>query len=159
MTDITTMPSSDVVTYKGEEAIKARMIELFENVPQVDSDSLAFVAQVLNEADVTDLIGEMQTKLPKAEEVAGRKLKVYDLARNDSDIEDTPYPYYLVVHSTDTETGDTVLWQTSAGEPLAKLLRIYEANKLPALVETRKADKATRKGFYPVNMIVYSMGG
>lgn len=157
-TDVAVQQTRTAEVYRGEAAIMQRMEALFLSIPLVDTDSLAFVARNLNVADVSELIGELENKLPKAEDVAGRQLKITDITRNASTVDDSPFAWYLIIDSTDTQTGDPVLWQTSAGDVTSKLLRIYEANRLPAVVETRLADK-TRRGYNPVNLIVHALGG
>lgn len=145
----------------SKDAVRTHVITLMESIPFGDDDGYGMVQSILDADNWEDFASD-SSKLPKAAEVSNRKLKVRELTRRESTIENgddsgLDLPWYLVIDSTDIETGDRVLWQTSAATVVAKLIRLYEMNKLPAVVETRLSDKTTKRGFRPVNLSVHSV--
>lgn len=164
ISDIQNVTRAGVSEYT-KESVEAAFLRELEQIPFADSDGLSIIGDILGANTLADLQTELQSKLPKAEEVAGRQLKVNDLVRQMSTIDASEnesaiqLPWYIMVDSTDTATGERVLWQTSAGSVTAKLARLYNLELLPAVVEVRKAEKATRKGFWPMNLIVHAASG
>lgn len=145
----------------SKDAVRTHVISLMESIPFGDDDGFGMVDAILNANSWEDFASD-SSKLPKAAEVANMKLKVRELTRRESTIENgddsgLDLPWYLVVDSTDIDTGNRVLWQTSAATVVAKLIKLHEMGKLPAVVETRLADKVTKRGFRPVNLSVLSV--
>lgn len=150
--------SSSVVT---KDAVRTQVIGLMEAIPFGDDDGFGMVQTILDATDWEDFAHD-SSKLPKASEVANTKLRVREITRRESTIENgddsgLDLPWYLVIDSTDIETGNRVLWQTSAATVVAKLIKLHNMGKLPAVVETRLADKVTKRGFRPVNLSVHSV--
>lgn len=164
ISDIQNVTRAGVSEYT-KESVEAAFLRELEQIPFGDTDGLSILGDILSSTTLEELQTELQSKLPKAEEVAGRQLKVNDIVRQISTIDASEnesaiqLPWYVMVDSTDIDTGDHVLWQTSAGSVTAKLIRLYNLGYLPAVVEVRKAEKQTRKGFWPMNLIVHAASG
>jgi hypothetical protein len=133
-----------------------------ESVPFADDgDGYGMVSAILDADNWQDFASDSST-LPKASAVAGRDLRVREIVRRESDIEDgsdsgLDLPWYIVIDSTDVNTGDQVMWQTSAATVITKLVKLHSMGKLPAVVRTSEAAKKTKRGFTPVNLSVLSV--
>lgn len=139
------------------EQILAEFVSQLSAIPgPAEDDGLGMVYTILGATSWEQLQDEA-SKLPDSEKVAGRRLKINNIERHDSTIVDGLTPFFLVIDSTDIDTGEMVMWQTSAQTVMAKLVRLYHLGSLPAIVETRKAVTPTRSGFYPINLIVHSV--
>jgi len=127
----------------------------------VDDDGSGIIGNLLEATSWEDL--NAQSKLPNGKDVAGRRLIVQALAKRQSDLtadEDSSgikLPFYLIVDAVDERTGEAVRWQTSAPALVVPLIKLHGWSKLPALCEVRKADKPTKRGFYPLNLHVHAV--
>lgn len=150
--------SADIEAYKQE--IRDAIIRAMDTIPFADDSDAKYrmLDQILNGNDWESVATAENSSLPKAENVAGLKLKVYDITKRLSDIESPDdefnLPYYLVLQSTNIDTGDTVVWQTSAATLVGKFIRAYTDGRLPITVVTSRSEKRTARGFYPMNMSV-----
>lgn len=140
----------------SKDEVLAEYIRQLEQVPLADADGWGILGTILGSETWEDLQSEA-SKLPKAEDVAGRELKVTNIERHESTIDTSDTPWYFVVESTDIKSGEFVMWQTSARSVMGKLLRLYVHGVLPAIVETRKSLTSTRAGYYPINLIVHAV--
>jgi hypothetical protein len=128
----------------------------------VDDDGSGIIGRLLEADSWEDLNSE--AGLPNGKDVAGRRLITQAIAKRQSDLvadEDSSgikLPFYLVIDAVDERTGEAVRWQTSAPALVVPLMKLHLWAKLPALTEVRKADKPTKRGFYPLNMHVHAVG-
>lgn len=160
--DVDNAANSVAVIGSDTAMVRAHVITLMESIPFADDDPHGITAAILN-ADSWEEFADGASSLPKAELVQGLHLKINDVTRRDSDL--TPsddefslnLPWYLVIDSTDTRTGDKIMWQTSAETIVAKLCKLYDMGLYPVHVILSKASKPTKRGFYPMNMTVESV--
>lgn len=149
--------TGNVATVHTRESVLAAFIEQLMTIPAPDGDGWGMIGTILESESWEDLQDEA-SKLPNAREVAGKQLKVNNIERLESTIENEDgLPYYLLIDSTDVTTGERVMWQTSARSVTAKLVRLFIHGVLPAVVETRVSTTATKAGFFPVNLIVHAV--
>ena len=148
----------------AKATVRQACISLMETVPFADDDNgFGMVAAILAASDWEDF-ATAASKLPNAADVVGLRLRVREIVRHESDIDTDDdsgldLPWYLVIDSTDIDTGKAVMWQTSAATLVAKLVKLHDMHKFPAIVSTSVAAKATKRGFYPMNLTVHAVNG
>ena len=136
----------------SRDVVMAKYETMILTIPEGgDADGFGLIADVINAKSWDDLNGD--GKLQKAEDVAGCEIKVLSLTRHRSEIEGG-MPWYLIARYVDTATGEVGSFNTSAGVVMAKLVSLHCLRVLPALVKIEKATKATRGGFFPLDMVV-----
>lgn len=146
-------PGPAVMVPADRDAVVAQAIALIEEVPEApESDGTEILDAILNAASWEQL--NQSGKLPAAEDMAGRMLRVTGVWRRPSDLADSLFPHYLVVESIDTHTGELCRWQTSSASPTLVLAKLVKFGKLPAVVKITMADKLTARGFRPANIEV-----
>lgn len=127
--------------------------ELVLTIPPANAGNAdGILADILNAESWEDLNAET-AKLPKAELMIGKTLKVTHLARHES-TEEGGIGYYLVIDSVDIATGEAIKWQTSAMSIMAKLAKLSQLRCYPVLVKVTKAEKATRGGRWPLDITI-----
>lgn len=84
----------------------------------------------------------------KAELLAGRTLRIDGLSRRPSDYRDG-LGIFLVVHYTDTRTGEPGVWTTGSTACVAQLARAYAAGWLPLYAQIVIAERPTKEGYKP----------
>jgi hypothetical protein len=151
--------TTDVAVPVSQDALMATYTDMVMRVPEPESDGgLQMLADILSATTIDDFQALEVSKLPKAEAVAGRMLRVDRITRHVSDeAYDDGTGFFIVVHSVDTHNGEVVRWQTSAMTVKSKLVALYVNGLLPATVSTAVASKPTKAGYYPVNLNVHSV--
>lgn len=137
----------------------ASLLALIPDAP--DDDGSAILSRLLSAEGWEDL--NSQGRLPNGKDVAGPELVVRDLVRRPTELEPDEdgtvikLDYYLVVDSVTLGRGTELRWQTSAPALVFPLAKLYVWRKLPAVVQVKQSDKATRRGFRPLNLTVLSV--
>jgi hypothetical protein len=127
--------------------------ELVLTIPPAEAGNAdGMLADILNAESWEDLNAEAG-KLPKAELMIGRTLKVTNLVRHES-TEEGGIGYYLVIDAVDIATGEAIKWQTSAMSIMAKLAKLSQLRCYPVLVKVTKAEKATKNGRFPLDITI-----
>lgn len=157
------MPRNNTVTapaapVRTRESALAEFPELVMAVPVAeDSDGSGIIADILM-ADTWEELNDDQGSLPNARAMIGRQVRVHKLERRES-TESGGLGWYLVIDSTDPDTGEMVKWQTSAMSVLAKLVKLHQltgkGGRLDALVEVTEADRDTKAGRRPLDLIIH----
>jgi len=151
--------TSTVEVPRTRESALAEFPEMVLAIPAAeDSDGSEIVADILMATTWEDL-AEEQGSLPNARAVAGRQLRVHKVERRES-TEAGGLGWYLVIDSTDPDTGEMVKWQTSAMSVMAKLVKLHQLcgkdGRLDALVETREAERTTKAGRKPIDLLIHA---
>jgi len=146
----TTTPA-DATPERLSDALLAQFQPVIDGVPWADSGGFeSIAARMLNATDWVDL--NLTGKLPAARDLDGRRLRVTAIAKAESDL-DTQIPVYLIVTAYDITTGESVMFQTSAGQPFLALAMLHHLGKLPAVVRIDLTD-TLKSGFRAVNLTV-----
>lgn len=95
--------------------------------------------------------------LPNAEDLDGQDVKVLAVWRHEGS-EEFGKTWYFTVDAVD-ERGTIFKWQTSSGQVMAVLTRLFVYGELPAVIHLRKSVKATRNGQHPMNATVVAVDG
>lgn len=151
----TQQSSGELIPRDDAEKILKEYGSLFDRIPEPERDGgIGMLADILNSASIDDLIGEPE-KLPNAQDMAGKRLKITGLIRLESDEayrQQTGFPWYIVAEGVDTSTGEVIRFNTGSAQVMAKLVTAFARHNVAAVIcEIRRAEKATRNGFYPLN--------
>lgn len=143
-------------------AVTDMAIAMGDSVPEaVSDDGAGIIGNLIGAGSWEDL--NTISKLPNGKDMTGRRIIVQAIARRpselqaDDDATGVKLPYYLVVDAVDERTGESVRWQTSAPALVVPLIKLHGWGKFPALVEVRQSDKATARGFRPLNLFVHAV--
>lgn len=127
-------------------AFEESVLALMTGIPEAgEDDDISVYAQMMQAETVEDL--EVGGHLPAGRDLIGHTLKVGSMIRRVSDLDDPDsdarfrLPYYLVIQSVNTKTGEGVRWQTSSPGLVLPLAKLHQWGKLPAvitIVETGK---------------------
>jgi hypothetical protein len=147
----TAKPTAQVA--RTREQIIAEYPEMIFAIPEAAADDgSGIIAQALG-ASTWQALNEESESLPNAEDMIGVEQSIETLERRQSDL-DSGLGWYLVVGATNVTTGEFVQWQTSSGSVMAKLVKLSQLSVLPATVKVYRVDKATKAGFYPLDLRV-----
>lgn len=120
------------------QAFEESILTLLSAIPEAgENDDISVYAQLMAAQSVDDF--DTGGHLPAGRDLVGRRLKVESFARRVSDIEDDDsdgkfrLPFYLVIESVDTDSGEGVRWQTSAPGIVIVLAKLYSWGQLPAI--------------------------
>jgi hypothetical protein len=108
------------------------------------------LSKLRNSKNAEDLAKE--TDLDSVKDRLGEWLLIQtiDAVRN-SDFKDSTFHVYLVVTATSTD-GELVKLGVGATEPFATIVAWREMGELPRWIKFDLAEKATKGGFFPVNV-------
>lgn len=135
------------------EAQNLRLREMLEQVPGQPDDPIAgMMEQLLTAERIEDL--DTPWNAEGLADSIGRVLAFHSIKRMVSDIEDGP-GFYLVCSVTDTHTGEMTTKTTSSVMVMVQLIIAHTNGWLPGLFIPRKAEKATKRGYYPLHLEVY----
>lgn len=139
-----------------QEAAEALIMQLPE-LP--DSDGMGIYAAMLNAEDWEDL--GVQSKLPAGKDLVGVEMKIVDVYRKISDLEDTEedstgvkLSHFLVIDALIENDTKDLRWQTSAAGLAFPITKLAVWGKLPAKITIQESDK-TRRGFKPLNVKIH----
>lgn len=135
---------------------------MLDTVPDaVDDDGAGIIARLIEADGWEDLNSE--SKLPNGQDLVGVMQVLRAISKRPSDLggEDETtgikLPYYLMVDSVRSGLGTELRWQTSAPALVVPIIKLFAWGKLPATVEITKADKPTKRGFYPLGLRVHAV--
>lgn len=83
-----------------------------------------------------------------AEKLAGKMFRIDSITRRPSQFQDG-LGLFLVVHITDTRTGESSVFTTSSTAVVAQLVHAYVSGWLPLYAELVVAERVTEKGYRP----------
>jgi hypothetical protein len=136
----------------SREVLLAQYGALLEQIPLAqDDDGFGLIKDILTATNWQEL--NRESELDNLQKYVGKTLKIIGMERRVSEIEGG-MPWYLMVDAIDVASGELIKLNTSAGTPMAKMTMLHKFNNLPALVKITKTDKATRSGFYPLELEV-----
>ena len=150
-----TKPTTGTVDTKDPKALLEAYPGLVMAIPLAEGgDGSEMVARVLAAESWEDL-NDDEGALPNARAVKGKKLKCHGITRHES-TEEGGIGWYLVIESTDVDTGELIRWQTSSMMVMSKLVKLSQLSCYPALVQVSEAESATKAGRKPLDMRVLS---
>lgn len=141
------------------QAFEESVLALLEGIPEAgENDDISVYAQLMQAQSVEDF--DTGGHLPAGRDLIGRRLKVESMARRVSDIEDADsdgkfrLPFYLVIESVDTESGEGVRWQTSAPGIVLVLAKLHTWGQLPAIGHIAEQGKEKAGRSRPLAFII-----
>ena len=139
------IPTIDQVAQALEEKSK-----FFVEEDESGAGESMLLSKLRNAKNADDLAKE--SDLLSVSDVLGTTLLILsvDAVRN-SDFAESTFGVYLVVTAT-TDDGELVKLGVGSAEPFAYIVAWREWGDLPRWVRFDKADKATKGGFFPVNV-------
>lgn len=149
-------------------ADKAAVLEaaraLLDLVPDAtDDDGTGIIARLLEAEGWEDL--NQLSKLPAGKDLVGVTMVIRAIAKRESDIEPEDdetgirLDHYLVIDAVRSGLGTELRWQTSAPALVLPIAKLYVWGKFPATCTIRKAEKPTKRGFWPLNLEVQAVNG
>jgi hypothetical protein len=144
---------TDVAVISDELAVKfARMATL---IPAEDGAGYErIVGALLNAKTLDDLNAPWEAS--KAERLVGTVLRLDAATRRPSDFKQG-LGVFLVLHCTDTRTGEKVTVTTGAVSVVAQVVNLYATNKIPAYIEFVVAERPTEAGYRPHHLRVHAV--
>ena len=142
---LTGLPTIELVTQALEEHSK-----FFVEESEEGAGESMLLSKLRNAKNVDDLAKE--SDLLSVTDVLGTNLLIQtiDAVRN-SDFAESTFGVYLVVTAT-TDQGELVKLGVGSAEPFAFIVAWHEWGELPRWIRFERAEKATKGGFYPVNV-------
>lgn len=139
-------PAEGRILTSTEEALLA-LQPMLENVPRIDEGSMEdILLQIARGETIEDVF--MRSGAPSLQNWKDVSLRIDAIRWGQGDFEDG-FPVVIYVDAVDG-TGQKVVASTSSGVQVAQLIRAHALGHIPGLtVIPRRAEKATRNGFYP----------
>lgn len=137
-----------------EVAVRAKINDLVERVPDSGSDGLGILERILD-ADLDDLTGE-DTGTTPIESLYGHVLRIDTMSKIESEYADAPgtmIPYYLVLRGVDLDTQEPFV-STLSGASVFLTLARYFPGHFP--VSVKLSEKRTNNGYDVQNVAVLS---
>lgn len=134
-------------------AVRERFMALFEQVPEADAEeaTLSIITEILGAQDPDDLdapwLGQGMRKLQ------GRVLKVNSIKRLPSEFAAGP-GWYLGCDCVLTADGESLFVTTGSVAIMVQLITAFTRGWLPHEFVPRQAERASRRGFYPMHLEV-----
>lgn len=134
-------------------AVRERFLALFEQVPEADPDeaTLSIITEILSAQDPDDLdspwLGQGMRKLQ------GRVLKVQSIKRLPSEFQGGP-GWYLGCDCTLEADGESLFVTSGSVAVMVQLITAHTRGWLPLSVVPRQAERASRKGYFPMHLEV-----
>lgn len=130
----------------------ALIAPVVESLPQAgDIDLGAVLESMLGAQEPGDL--NVFSDLPSLEDLVPVRMQVQRVRWMATTL-DSKMPWYLIVDAKDVATGKQLVFNTSAAQPFMALVMIASKGWLPRIVEGRRRGKPTKRGYYPVNLII-----
>lgn len=140
------------------EALMEQFGSMFMAIPLAeDDDGTGILLNILQANRPEDL--NVGGELPEAEDMIGQDLVVRSIERRESTRDDNELGYYLVVRGTEGTHHKPFVFGTGSKGITAALVKLYAHGWLPALCKVEKSAKATKGGFYPLNLKIVSVPG
>lgn len=128
-------------------ALIARFAEMATMIPTEDGQAYERIVEAILSSDTIDALDE-PWESTKAELLLGKTLEIRGLTRRPSDFK-SGLRLFLVVDSTDTATGERIVWTTGSVAIVAQLVRAYALGALPCYAELIIAERPTEAGYRP----------
>lgn len=155
MTTTVTQDQGDLVQLASTQARLEAFANYLSQIPDApDSDGSEIIADIMSATSWEGV--NTEGKMPDTETMRGRRLKITSFGKRPTDMNDSKYPWYLVVDSIDADTGEMVKWQTSSETVMAQLVKLALLGTIPAVVTVERAEKATKRGYYPLSLRVHA---
>jgi hypothetical protein len=149
--------SGTVVHAVSGEAILAQFHQMLALVPDAeDDDGTGIILDILQATSWEGV--NTEGSMPDAEKMLHKEVKVLQISKRESTIEESDTGFYLVVDYVDGN-GEPGKFQTSSRTITAQLVRLWMLDAFPALVKVCKGDKPTRRGFWPLSLQVIAATG
>ena len=159
---VETAPRGNLVP-ADRAAVEQAALTLVRMIPDMpESDGAGILAEILNATTPEEL--NRSSKLPAGQDLGGTTMVITDVHKLPSDLDGDDdgtgvrLGYYLIVDATVGSWRKPLRWQTSAPGLALPVCQLYVWGKLPAEVTIRKADKPTKRGFYPMNLEIVKAG-
>lgn len=144
-------------------AVQEAALVLIRMIPDMpESDGAGIIADLLNATSPDEL--NRSSKLPAGQDLGGTEMTITDVHKLPSDLDGeddgtgVKLGHYLIVDALVGTWRKPLRWQTSAPGLAVPVAQLYVWGKLPAHVRINRADKPTRRGFYPMNMEIIKAG-
>lgn len=136
----TSKPGEVVQRMTGQAAIAA-FANLVTQVPEAtDDDGTGIIGRILEANDVSDLMAE--DGLPSSQDLAGKTLRVFSIARRPSD-NPSMTGFYLIVEAEEVSTHKEYRHSAGGEQAVAMLSKLHVLGAFPATV---RYDEVTTKG-------------
>jgi hypothetical protein len=142
----------------ARDAILEQYAPMLMAVPLAEDDDGSGIIAAILTANTPEALNT-GTKLPDAEAMIGKTLRIDKIERRESDLEDNTLGYYLIARGVEGPRQEPFVFGTGSVGITAVLVKLWAHGWLPAVVEVRKAAKATKAGRYPLNLHVVSVPG
>lgn len=87
-----------------------------------------------------------------------RSMKITNIRYAESDFKGG-IPFYLVIDAVDTTTGEVGEYTTGAESVVGMLMHAAWSGHLPIVCRLVQADRETRAGYKPINLVMEAIGG
>lgn len=127
---------------------------LAEAMRSVEANNANAVEDIINRVMVAETLDDIlaDDTTIDAEDLVGVSLQVWSFKVNESDFAQG-MPGYMVIEAVRRDTNEQIVFTCGATKVQAQLLRMQRLNLLPAVVKLAKPDKATRSGFFPLQLV------
>lgn len=142
---LSTIPTIDQVI----QALEERSQFWVDESDQEAGESM-LLSKLRNAKNADDLAKESELDSPKDRLGEWLLVQTVDAIRN-SDFKESTFGVYLIVTAT-TGDGELIKLGVGAAEPFATIVSWNEWGALPRWIRFDLAEKATKGGFYPVNV-------
>lgn len=144
-----TAPGQQVAVQR--QPLSAELVSQFAGmamlIPSETTDAVESIISQILAAPGWDMLDD-PWETTDAKRLAGRIFTIDSLTRRPSQFKDG-LGVFLVVHSTDAQTGEQFVWTSSAMGVVAQLVRAYAADWLPLYATLVIAERPTESGYYP----------
>jgi hypothetical protein len=136
-----------------DKGLLAQFAEMVTLIPSEDSSGAErILAQVLSAQSWDALDDPWESS--KVEQLAGKILRLDHAERRPSDFREG-LGMFLVLHCTDTDSGEGVVVTSSAVSVIGQVTRAYALRALPLYIEFVIAARATTRGYHPHHLKIH----
>lgn len=139
-------PSRDEIAPVSPALIE-RFAAMATMIPTEDGQAYERIVEAILASASIDALDE-PWDTTKAETLLGKVLCINSLTRRPSDFK-SGLRIFLVIDSTDTHTGERIVWTTGSVAIVAQLVRAYTLGALPCYAELIVAERPTEAGYRP----------
>lgn len=142
-------PTTGEIVVRGSEAEIEAFIAYADSLTIEDPEAQErrIIEQLLGAETTEDILTAGQ--VTPLEAIFGVGITVTGLRASESDFPDGS-KVYLHIEATVIDTGQRVTLACGARDVMLKLVRLHQRGMLPVDVVIRRADKPTKRGFYPI---------
>lgn len=136
-----------------DEKTVAEFAKMATAIPAEDQGGADRILQEILRAKTFDQLDD-PWEASKAEQLAGKVMRLNYATRQASDFRDG-LGIFLVLHCTDTKTGEDVVVPTSAVAIVGQVAAMYFNNWLPLYVEFIISARPTKNGYHPQHLKIH----